>query len=200
MASPQSSDHAASASTAAARNARFPPRSALPRGVIVTSIPWLGTTWYERAGAYWARRLALTVFVLAILALYTAIVVLFLTGVYDSSGRHAWFYGLLAFEIMFSVLTGGYFLYRMIRHPAFTTAAGLAAARRRPAGASGLGILARSGFVLAQLVIVLIAALTYGLWAAALVRSLSPSLPAEREARRRLAKVLHTRGYDNCIS
>jgi hypothetical protein len=166
----------------------------------VASVPWLGTTWYERGGAYWARRLALTVFVLAILALYTTIVVLFLAGVYGSSGRHSWFYGLLAFEIVFSVLTGGYFLYRMIRHPAFTTAAGLAAARRRPSGASGVGILARSGFVVGQLAIVVVAALTYGLWAAALARSLSPSLPAEQEARRRLAKVLHTRGYDDSIS
>jgi hypothetical protein len=54
--------------------------------------------------------------------------------------------------------------------------------------------------VLGQLLIVLIAALTYGLWAAALVRSLSPSLPAEREARRRMAKVLHTRRYDKSVS
>ena len=88
----------------------------------------------------------------------------------------------------------------MIKHPAFTTASGLAAARRRPRGAGGLGILARSGFVLGQLAIVLIAALTYGLWVAALVRSLSPSLPAEAESRRRLAKVLHTRGCDESIS
>jgi hypothetical protein len=200
MASLPSSDHGANGGTVAARSVRFPPRSALPRAVTVERVPWLGTTWYERGPAYWARRLALTVFVLAILALYTAIVALFLAGVYDSSGRHAWFYGLLAFEIVFSVLTGGYFLYRMIRHPAFTTAAGLAAARRRPSGAGGLGILARSGFVLGQVLIVLIAALTYGLWAAALVRTLSPSLPAEREARRRLAKALHTRRYDNSIS
>jgi hypothetical protein len=199
MASLPSSDHGAGGGTAAARDGRFPPRSALPRGVTVQSVPWLGTTWYERGGAYWARRLGLTVFVLAILALYTTIVVLFLAGVYGSSGRHAWFYGLLGFEIVFSVLTGGYFLYRMISRPAFTTAAGLAAARRRPAGAAGLGILARSGFVLGQLAIVLIAALTYGLWAAALARSLSPSLPAEAEARRRLAKTLHARGYDNSI-
>jgi hypothetical protein len=200
MASLPSSDRGARGSTAAAGNGRFPPRSALPRGVTVQAVPWLGTTWYERAGAYWARRLGLTVFVLAILALYTTIVVLFLDGVYGSSGRHAWFYGLLAFEIVFSVLTSGYFLYRMIRHPAFTTAAGLAAARRRPTGASGLGILARPGFVLGQLAIVLIAALTYGLWMAALARSLSPALPAEREARRRLAKALHDRGYDKSIS
>lgn len=200
MASLPSSDRGARSSTAAAGNGRFPPRSALPRGVTVQAVPWLGTTWYERTGAYWARRLGLTVFVLAILALYTTIVVLFLDGVYGSSGRHAWFYGLLAFEIVFSVLTGGYFLYRMIRHPAFTTAAGLAAARRRPAGASGLGILARSGFVVGQLAIVLVAALTYGLWAAALARSLSPALPAESEARRRLAKALHNRGYDKSIS
>jgi hypothetical protein len=78
--------------------------------------------------------------------------------------------------------------------------AGLAAARRRPSGASGLGILARSGFVLGQFLIVLIAALTYGLWAAALVRSLSPSLPAEGKAGQRLTGVLDARGYDKPIS
>jgi hypothetical protein len=61
----------------------------------VEKVQWVGTTWYERGLAYWARRSALTVFAAAILALFTAILVLFLQGVYRSSGRHAWFYGLL---------------------------------------------------------------------------------------------------------
>lgn len=164
------------------------------------SVPWLGTTWYERGLAYWARRSALTGFAAAILALFTAILVLFLQGVYRSSGRHAWFYGLLWFEIVLSLATGGYLLYRMIKHPATTTAASLAATRRRIGGAGGLGILARSGFVLAQLLIVLIAALSYGLWTAALVRSLSPVLPVERQARQRMAERLRARGYDNSVS
>jgi hypothetical protein len=200
MASPPSSDRDTDGTVTAAPSGRFPPRSGLPRGITVNSVPWLGTTWYERGLAYWSRRLALTIFALGILALYTTIVALFLSGVYDSSGRHAWFYGLLAFEIVFSVISGGYFLYRMIRHPAITTVASLAAARRRPTGASGLGILARSGVVVAQLLIVLIAALTYGLWAAALVRSLSPSFPVERQARQRMTEVLRARGYHRSVS
>lgn len=168
----------------------LPRRSALPHGTTVEALPWLGTTWYERGAAYWARRAALTFLALAILALYTAIMAGFLIGAYDSSGRHAWFYGLLAFEIVFSLVTGGYFLYRMVRHPATTTTARLATARCRARGAGALGILAWSGLVLAQLMIVLIAALSYGLWLAALVRSLSPMLPAEREARQRMAERL----------
>ena len=103
-------------------------------------VQWVGTTWYERGLAYWARRSALTVFAAAILALFTAILVLFLQGVYRSSGRHAWFYGLLCFEVVFSLATGSYLMYRMARHPAATPAASLTAGRRR---AGGLGILAR---------------------------------------------------------
>jgi hypothetical protein len=166
----------------------------------VEKIPWLGTTWYERGLAYWALRLALTLFAVVFLALFTAILVLFLQGVYQSSQRHAWFYGLLAFEIVFSLATGGYLTYRMIKHPVTATTDDLAAARPRVRGAAGVGILARSGSVLAQLFIVLVAALSYGLWAAATMRSLSPVLPTERQARQRLAERLRARGYDVAVS
>jgi hypothetical protein len=166
----------------------------------VEKIPWLGTTWYERGLAYRALRLALTLFAVVFLALFTAILVLFLQGVYRSSQRHAWFYGLLAFEIVFSLATGGYLTYRMIKHPVTATTDDLAAARPRVRGAAGVGILARSGSVLAQLFIVLVAALSYGLWAAATMRSLSPVLPTERQARQRLAERLRARGYDVAVS
>lgn len=163
-------------------------------------VQWVGTTWYERGLAYWARRSALTVFAAAILALFTAILVLFLQGVYRSSGHHAWFYGLLCFEAVFSLTTGSYLMYRMVKHPAATTTTSLTAGRRRAGGAGGLGILARSGAVFAQLFIVLAAALSYGLWIAALLRSLSPVLPPERQARQRMAERLRARGYDVSVS
>jgi hypothetical protein len=129
-----------------------------------------------------------------------AILVLFLQGVYRSSGRHAWFYGLLCFEVVFSLITGSYLMYRMVKHPAPTTTASLTAGRRRAGGAGGLGILARSGAVFAQLFIVLAAALSYGLWMAALLRSLSAVLPPERQARQRMAERLRARGYDVSVS
>jgi hypothetical protein len=47
-----------------------------------------------------------------------------------------------------------------------------------------------------HLLIGLAAALTYGLWTAALLRSLSPVLPPERQARQRIAERLRGRGYD----
>jgi hypothetical protein len=197
MASPRSSDHRDDASPPARA---FPPRPGLPRGISVDKLPWVGTTWYERGLAYWARRLALAAFAAALLALFTVILVLFLQGVYRSSGQHAWFYGLLCLEIVFSLATGGYLLYRMVKHPAVTAAASLTAARRRVGGAGGIGIAARSGFALAQLVIVLAAALSYGLWTAALLRSLSPLLPPERQARQRMADQLRARGYDVSVS
>jgi hypothetical protein len=184
----------------AGRSGAFPPRAGLPRGITVEKVQWVGTTWYERGLAYWARRCALTVFAAAILALFTAILVLFLQGVYRSSGRHAWFYGLLCFEVVISLTTGSYLMYRMVKHPAATTTASLTAGRRRAGGAGGLGILARSGLVFAQLLIVLAAALSYGLWMAALLRSLSFVLPPERQARQRMTERLRARGYDVSVS
>ena len=200
MASAPSSDQQRRESGTAGPAVAFPPRSGLPGGITVEKIPWLGTTWYERGLAYWALRLALTLFAVVFLALFTAILVVFLQGVYRSSQRHAWFYGLLAFEIVFSLATGGYLTYRMIKHPVTATTDDLAAARPRVRGAAGVGILARSGSVLAQLFIVLVAALSYGLWAAATMRSLSPVLPTERQARQRLAERLRARGYDVAVS
>src|ERR1022692_2685862 len=57
-----------------------------------------------------------------------------------------------------------------------------------------------SGAVFAQLLIVLAAALSYGLWMAALLRSLSPVPPPERQARQRMAERLRARGYDVSVS
>jgi hypothetical protein len=37
----------------------LPPRNALPRDVEIPVLPGLGLTWYDRGGAYWARRAAL---------------------------------------------------------------------------------------------------------------------------------------------
>ena len=190
MASAPSSDHQATG--AASPAITFPPRSRLPRGVMLQKLPMVGTTWYERGFAYWMRRLAGTLFLAALLALATGILWLFLQGAYQSSGRHAWFYGLLGFEILFSVTSGTWVLIRLIKHPA-TEAGGSPEARRWARRGAGAGILARSGFVLAQVFIVLVAALSYGLWLALFIRSFVPVSPVERKARQQLAERLQQR-------
>ncbi|HEX6507274.1 MAG TPA: hypothetical protein VF221_06550 [Chloroflexota bacterium] len=129
------------------------------------------------------------------LALVIGILWLFLKGVYQSSGRHAWFYGLLGFEILFSVITCTWLLIRLIKHPVTEPddTKGVRGWARRGAG---LGILARSGLALAQLFFVLIAALSLGMWLALFLRTFTPVLPPERRARQELVEQLRRRTGD----
>jgi transposase len=127
--------------------------------------------------------------------LFAGVVALFLHAVYVDSPRA--FYVLLGLEIAFCVITGGYLLYRMIRHPApLAEMIGAGGRRRRAGGVGGVGALARAGSTLAQGLIVLIAFLSLGVLLAAALRSLTPALPLEREARQKMADQLRARGYD----
>lgn len=175
----------------------LPPRSQLPRGVSVPDIPALGTTWYERRRPYWLRRLGMTVFAALAVSLFVAILADVLYAVYQDSPRAC--YVLVGLEAVFSLATGGYMFHRLVRHPAplSETLHG----PRRPwtrlgkVGA-GTGVLARAGSALAGCFIVAAAALGLGIWVAFLLRSLTPVLPTERQARQKLAEQLRSRGYE----
>lgn len=175
----------------------FPPRSGLPRGVIVLALPWVGTTWYERGRPYWLRRLGLILFSGFSVTLFGGILALFLNAVHEDSPRA--FYILLGIETAFSLITGGYLVYRTIRHPA--PLSDILNPHKRSwtrfgRWGVGIGVLARAGSALAGALVVLVAALTVGVLLGVLMRSFTPVLPTERQARQKLAEQLRARGYD----
>ena len=175
---------------------RFPPRSQLPRGITVPKIPWVGTTWYERGVRYWVLRLALTVFAAVFLALYTGILFLFFKGIYQTGRGRGFFWGLLAAEIVYSLITGGWLLIRTVRRPAVTgTAADNRGMRRLARFGPGVGILAWTGSALAVLFFVLLAALSYGLVLFLFAGSFRPLPPPERQARERLTQITRLQKY-----
>jgi hypothetical protein len=164
----------------------FPPRAALPPGVTIAKLPGLGTTWYERGIAYWARRAGNVLLLCIAVATYAAII----TGVVLAAGRpgSAGFLAVLSAEILFSLATGVWsfrHLWRVgISKPARPASRGMASA-----GAST----ALSAFWLGgagALILVVSVVLTSGFALAALAIWLLPAPPAERRARGQLADQL----------
>jgi hypothetical protein len=184
MTSKASSDN--STTRTAAR--QFPPRAQLPPGVSVESLPGFGTTWYDRGASYWILRAGIAIFTAALVALWTFIV----GAVVHSSGPTGSpaFVAALIAEVVLSIATG-IWQFRKIRNRPYRWT-GKDRDRTRAAGpwAGSLGSLARAGSVLAGLVIVVLALLTYGAMLAVFALSLMPELPPERQARMRLAAEL----------
>ncbi|SRR5712691_281542 len=76
----------------------FPARDRLPTGVFIERLPVLGTSWYERRGGYWWRRIGLFFLMVLLVAAGSGFVAGFLSGIKDNSqtgfmvrgrGRHA---------------------------------------------------------------------------------------------------------------
>lgn len=167
---------------------RFPPRSQLPRDITIEPLKLFGTTWYERGVSYWLRRVGTTIFSTALLALWTAIVGAVIHHV-GPAGSPA-FITVLTAEIAFSIATGVWQFRKMWIHPHQWTRRDEERSRTAGAWAGGLGALARAGSVLAGVVFVILAFISYGAVLAMFVISLMPELPLERQARLRLAEEL----------
>jgi hypothetical protein len=167
---------------------RFPPRDQLPPGVIVERLRGLGTTWYERGGSYWVRRVGATIGLAAMVALWTVIVgaIIHHFGPAGSPG----FIAILTAEVMISLVTGVWQFRKSWTHPHRWTSRDEDRARTAGTWAGSLGSLARAGSVLAGLVIGILAFLSYGAILAAFVISFARELPPERAARQRLAENL----------
>jgi hypothetical protein len=169
---------------------RFPPRAELPPGVYPEKLPVLGTTWYERGGAYWVRRGWLFLIFALVVTLTSLLVGGFLAGIRDSS--HTGFTGALIAEIVWSLVIIVFGLVRTRQHwndpePARRLTRG----QRRAAGLGGtLGALARAGFVVGQAVLVIGSLLFFGLYVMLLIYALLPEYPPEHKARLRLARQL----------
>jgi hypothetical protein len=164
---------------------RLPPRSALPRGITIEAAPGLGTTWYERSAAYWARRAAVTlawVLLLMVMAAGAgALVAAFPPG---SPGFRA----ALGGEIAWALVVVGWYAVQTARHwndprpwYRWPHSSGPWGYRQSPLGPA--------------ILLVLLSPLTIGLAVAWFLTWLLPVTPGERRARLRLAEALRTRGY-----
>jgi len=195
MESPASSEHAFGGGPPPRGAARLPPRSALPRDVVVESLSGLGTTWYDRGAAYWARRAGLALMWAVLITLVTLIVVGFLGAIRGSSKTG--FYAALAVEVAWSLTIIVWFGVRTVQRwndPAPPRR--LARRSRRAAsGGAALGVLARSGFVIGAAFLVIGSLFFLGLYVALFISYLLPEIPAEHQARLRLAERLRARGY-----
>jgi hypothetical protein len=183
---------------------RLPPLSALPRDVTVESLPGLGTTWVDRGAAYWLRRAGLALMWAVVVTLVTAIVIGFLGGIRSSS--RTGFYAALAVEVAWSLAIIGWFIVGTVRRwndaapPRRLTGRSRRAGRAGRPGQAGrdgaaLGVLARSGFLIGQVFLVVGSLFFLGLYVALFLTYLLPEIPAERQARLRLSQALRARGY-----
>jgi hypothetical protein len=167
---------------------RFPPRDCLPPGVTITSLPGLGTSWYERRFSYWCRRTG----GVALLVIAVTVYVLIIAGIVGAAGPPGspGFLALLTAEIVFTIVTGIWsfrHLWRLggtaralRRNRAAGASAGMAAFWAGGAGAAllAVGTLLTAGFVLAALAV----------W-------LTPIPPTERYARQRMEEDLRVRQH-----
>ena len=150
-------------------------------GIWIEPLPWFGTTWYERGPAYWLRRAAVTLVMLASLAIVVPLAYAVLAGLYEFSPVAL----VVALAVMAS--TGIWTAVWMWRHwwvdvPAPSRRATRAAA----AGGAAVGLLARAGVVLGAIGLAIGSALLVAPLLVLLVISFFPQLPPERRARLRL--------------
>jgi len=167
---------------------RFPPRDQLPPGVVIPRLPAVGTTWYERGPAYWIRRVVMTLFLVGILAAWTAMIGTFVRAS-GPAGSPA-FIGVLAGEVLFSLGSAAWLLNRFWRHTSQAWRRNWKPGRGAGLTAGSIGILARAGSAIAVAFFGVGVLLTYGLWLALFITSLAPVSPTERDARRLLAEEL----------
>jgi hypothetical protein len=167
---------------------RFPPRDRLPPGVTVTSLPGLGTSWYERRFSYWCRRAG----AVALFAIAVVVYVLIIAGIVRAAGPPGspGFLALLTAEVVFTIVT----VIWSFRHLWRLGITGRALRRNRAAGASAGMAAFWAGGVGAALLIVG-ALLTAGFVLAALAVWLTPIPPTERYARQRMEEDLRVRQH-----
>ncbi|HSZ40297.1 MAG TPA: hypothetical protein VK817_10090 [Trebonia sp.] len=159
--------------------------------MLITRLPGLGTTWYERRFAYWCRRLG------AVLLLAIAVVVyaLIIAGVVRAAGAPGspGFLAVAIAEIVFTIVTG----ILSFRHLWRLGITGRALRRNRAADSAGVGaglVAFWTGGAGAALLLVG-ALLTAGFALAAFAIWLTPVPPAERYARQRMDEDLRVRQH-----
>jgi len=174
------------------KTVRFPPRGELPPGLKIPKLPALGTTWYERGFAYWARRAGMLIVLTATAATYLAII----SGLVHAAGPPGspGFLAVLITEAVFTVVTGVLVFRYAWRAGISGQLANARAGRNRGAAAASVGLLAASVGTVGAFFIVIGAVLSAGAVLAVIAGWLLPVLPAEQYARRQLAETLELHG------
>ncbi|HET7012426.1 MAG TPA: hypothetical protein VFI65_00845 [Streptosporangiaceae bacterium] len=175
------------------QGASLPARKELPPGMRIESLPVLGTTWYERGASYWVARLLMFIMMAIAVAVGSAFVAGFLSGIKDSS--QTGFVVVLVIEIVWSLVIITYLMTRTFRrwNSLEPPPKPLSRRLRRVVAAGGtLGGLAQAGFALGQFVLVYGSFLFFGLYVTLLLYALLPVYPAEHKARLRMVEQLAT--------
>jgi hypothetical protein len=147
----------------------------------IEPLPWFGTTWYERGPAYWLRRGAVTLGMLACLAIVVPLAYAVLAGLYAFSP--------VALVVGLAVMasTGVWTAVWMWRRWWVDVAPpSRRATRAAAAGGAAVGLLARAGVLLGAIALGIGSALLLAPLLVLLVISFFPQLPPERRARLRL--------------
>ena len=162
----------------------FPPRTALPRDVIVPTLPGLGTTWYDGGPRYRARRALLAFMWALVTALITLLTIGLLAGIKHSST--ACFTVVLAVEVVYSL---GILVFFAIRTRREWDDAAAAPPGKRSASTPG-----RAKSAPGQLLLIP-SFLFVGLYLAMLMSSLMPQTLVERRAWLSIAGTLREHGH-----
>lgn len=177
--------------TANSYRVRFPPRVELQPGVTIRPLPLLGTTWYERGFMYWVRRLGIGILFAVVAVVYILMIQAAISDISPSGS--ALYDGLLAGEIVFTVVSGVLLFRRMWRNMINGMGATRRDTKRASRTAAGIGPLAYvAGGALAGLA-VFCSLITAGLVLAAFAVWLVPFPPMEQYERRMLAERIRVR-------
>jgi hypothetical protein len=149
----------------------------------IESLPFVGRTWYTRGPSYWFRRALMSLFFLVLTALWVWFLWAVVQAVDSQSGRTSSTV-LLVIVIVAGFATGWFFLGTLPRGQSRQPS------RREAVGTAGIGAaagtLARAGGMWAGVFLLFGTILTWGPLAVMSIRTFTPVLYGEVEARDRL--------------
>lgn len=175
------------------RSGPLPPRTTLPRDVVIPVLPSLGVTWYDRGFGYWMRRVGLTLMWVVVLAILGAIDVGLFSGIRQSS--RTGFAVFLAIDVALTVALLVYAAVGTVRQ--WNTAALPGQIRTVFPGRRGTVLNGFAQFAYRVGVLAVAVAFLFfpGFFILLFLTSLMPETPTERHARLWMAERLRERGY-----
>lgn len=149
------------------------------------SVPWFGTRWVNRGVGYWVRRVLISLFFLAVVALTGGMTYGFTLGLTDGQSVAGKVF--IAVYVCLIVGAAAYMTRSLIRQDkkGFNKLSYRAGSRARGAG-SFLGVSGASGACLGQAAALLAVPLAVGFFLPIFIRSLGRYWIGERQARREL--------------
>ena len=155
----------------------------------IESLPIVGTTWYQRGAAYWVRRVGLSMFFLAFLALDLAIVASIVVPMLQKDSQRA--AGLFLVVVVVVLGTAmGVWVWR--RDPDRDRRSANRAGSAGGAAGAASGSLATAGIGIGGILIPVAVVITIGPMLVYFIKSLTPVPQLERRARERLERSQHS--------